>query len=354
LNLRLSISRGPVGPDALDAIGETYGTVDRSYASRAFCEELFNRNPYGHSWHAFVTDGDVVVGHYAVIPMRASARGTTVLSGKGEALFLHEAYRSSPIECDAGTLPAGIALMNLLHQCAFDDGVTVIYNISSAGIGMIQRMNGFRSLSVRRDQHHFLISPGLLRQLREGRARVAARALMVAQRLLLALAPALLRAVRAPRVRFVPLGEDDPLLAALVKSGTMERESWSMARDLETLHWLRRLDRLEIVALIPSSAQFAVLSKGNARELLHWNISTDDWKGGLAVVCALAGEAVRERAWIVSVPRRMIEEGGRALRFATRALGFYRRTSEQVIYVKSRDPFYLDAGHLTFDRRFSL
>jgi hypothetical protein len=268
-------------------------------------------------------------------------------------LFLREAYRSSPIECDAGTLPAGIALMNLLHQRALDDGVTVIHNISSAEIGMIQRMSGFARLSVRRDQHHFLITPEQLRQLRGERARVAAKALMVVQRLRLAAAAALLRAVRAPRVRFVPPGEDAAPLAALVTSGTLDGETWSMSRDLETLHWLRRLDRLQIVALIRAPNQFAVLSKGHTRELLYWNISTDNWMGGLAVVCALAGEAVRERAWIVSVPRRMIDDGG-ALRFATRALGFYRRAFEQIIYVKSHDPFYLDAGHLRFDRRFNL
>src|SRR5262245_32218452 len=88
--LSIVLERGPISDESLDAIGATYGTVDRRYADREFCRIVFNENPSGYSYHAFVKDGDRVVGHYAVIPIRTRARGVLVTSGKGEALFLDE------------------------------------------------------------------------------------------------------------------------------------------------------------------------------------------------------------------------------------------------------------------------
>ena len=124
---RLLLEHGPLGPDRLDAIAATYGTVDPRYASRAFCELIFNGNPYGFSWHAFIVDGDRVVGHYAVIPMRVCSDHQTVLSGKGEALFLAEDHRAGTVETDSGMLPAGLALMNALHDHALADGAILLF-----------------------------------------------------------------------------------------------------------------------------------------------------------------------------------------------------------------------------------
>src|SRR5262245_66483117 len=88
--LTIVLERGPGSEESLDAIAATYGTVDRRYADREFCRIVFNENPSGYSYHAFVKDGDRVVGHYAVIPIRTRSRGVLVTSGKGEALFLDE------------------------------------------------------------------------------------------------------------------------------------------------------------------------------------------------------------------------------------------------------------------------
>src|SRR5262245_35718046 len=155
--LSIVLERGPVADDSLDAIAATYGTVDRRYADREFCRIVFNENPNGYSYHAFVRDGKSVVGHYAVIPIRTRARGALVTSGKGEALFLDEAHRRSAVATpEGGEMPAAMALMRLVHQRALEDGLAVIHNITSPEIGVIERLLGFRPLAVRLDQVHFL------------------------------------------------------------------------------------------------------------------------------------------------------------------------------------------------------
>jgi hypothetical protein len=348
------VVRGPVGAEGLDAIAATYGTVDRRYASRTFLETIFNHNPFGHSWHAFVTDGGRVVGHYAVIPMRAVARGVPIVAGKGEALYLDAAYRSSAVEFDGVTLPTGFALTRHLHQRALVDGVTVLANITSAEIGLIQRMEGFRALKLARPQSHFLIGADALRQLRaRARALWAARGLAAAQRILLALARGLLLVTGAPRV-ILAAPADERSLTAMATADPAGPERWGIARDLDTLRWFRRLDRIEIAALDGHPEHFAAINKGNARELLHWSVPGDSRRAALAVMVALARASVRDHAWILSVPDGMVGPHDRGLRFALRVLGFRGRPIDQALYVKSADPFFHDSRHLVLDRMFNL
>ena len=138
--LRLRVTRGPLPDEALDAVGTTYGTVDRRYASRGFCREMFNGNPFGYSWHAFIHDGKTAVGHYAVIPVRARAGESIVTAGRGEALFLEETCRAARLEGADGPTPAGIALMAAVHERALAEGAQILHNRTSPEIGMIQRM----------------------------------------------------------------------------------------------------------------------------------------------------------------------------------------------------------------------
>src|SRR5512140_1315995 len=109
--IALQLVQGPIGEAELAAIGRTYGKVDARYQSAGFCRTLFNENPFGYSWHAFVLDAGVPVGHYAVIPIRVTDRGRRIVSGKGEALYLAETHRATLVEGDHGPMPAGVALM---------------------------------------------------------------------------------------------------------------------------------------------------------------------------------------------------------------------------------------------------
>lgn len=351
MTLAIEVRRGPLAPDDLDVVGRTYGTVDRRYAARAFCEAVFNRNPFGYAWHAFVRDGDRAVGHYAVIPMRARAGDVRFTLGKGEALFLEEACRTRDAALGGSTVPAGLALMKALHDHALRDGADVLANVTSAEIGMMQRMDGFRAVRVERPQIHYLVSPGRLRRLRGSAARAwGARGLAGLQRI--ALVAARLALARGPRAVVHSEADDAEPLAAFSRADPAPR-GWSVARDLETLRWLRGLGRLEVVSVAGRPAHFAVANTGNAREVLHWTVPAADAGGALAVLAALARSAIRDRAWILSAPAAA-DDAGLALRRAGRMLCFRRRGVELTVYVKSARADLPGRAPLVFTRMFNL
>jgi GNAT superfamily N-acetyltransferase len=354
MSLSLSLTRGPLSDEGLDAIAATYGMIDHRYASREFCRTVFNENPFGYSYHAFVRDDDLVVGHYAVIPMRARARGAAVISGKGEALFLAESHRRSGIGTATGELPAAFALMKAVHEYALAEGLAVIHNITSPEIGVIERMLGFRALEVWLDQLHFLITLPKVHELRQLSYRaLAARFLSVAQRVLLAAMRTALRITAAPAIEVNSSAHAEQHLSALAAAAA-GAGTWTISRDLETLRWLRRLGRLEIVSLRGRPEHFAVMTKGNARELLLWNVPAGAVKNGLAIACALLAGSVRDRAGRVSMTRQLAAQGGSSLRLAVRILAFVPQRIPITIYAKSVDDFYLRSTNLDFTRLFHL
>jgi len=349
--LHLELRRGPLDPAALAIVGRTYGTIDPRYADPGFADTIFNRNPHGFSWHAFVRDGERAVGHYSVIPMRARGGGASFLAGKGEALYLDETCRARTLRLGEDDAPAGIALMSALHSHALGDGADVLHNITSAEIGMIQRMDGFRVARSRRAQAHFLVSPSQLRQLGGRPAQAAlARALALIQRGALAWTRARLSAQGARTLACGP-GEDAGALASFARTPP-PTEGWTIDRDAATLRWLRSMDRLTVVRMERRADAFAIANTGRAREVLHVELPPDAPHAALALLASLAHDAVRANAWTLSVPL----EGpiGAALAAAARMLCFRPRTLEQLVYVKAAPGFPLRPEALVYDRMFNL
>ena len=354
MSLVLSIGRGPLADADLAGIARTYGGVDPRYGAPAFCAEVFNRNPFGWSWHAFARDGAEVVGHYAVIPMRARAGAVRFTSGKGEALYLDERHRAAEVDTPAGPMPAGVALMKGLHDFALADGAAVLHNITSAEIGMLQRMDGFRVAKEVRAQSHVLLSPDELRRLRGRTSQVLlARGLMAVQRAARVAAHARL-ALRGGAGVVVPGAHDDaPYLEAFSRTDPAPG-GWSIARDMDTLRWLRRLERLDIVAVAGSPGLFAIVNGGRAREILHWSVPASDPRGGLAVLATLVERAARDRAWIVSLPQALVADPAWSLGSAARVLCFRDRPVDQQVYVKAASSDVPGAAPLVFNRMFNV
>ncbi len=171
---------------------------------------------------------------------------------------------------------------------------------------------------------------------------------------MLAAARAALRLTAAPATEVNPPAHADRHLSALAATDPEGGATWSISRDLETLRWLRRLGRLEIVSVAGRPDHFAVMSTGNSRELLLWNVPAGAIRSGLAVACALLGGSVRDGAQTVSTTRRLATAGGPSLGFALRLLGFLPRRTAIVIYAKSADDFYLESTNVEFSRMFNL
>ena len=350
--LELAVRRGPLADADLDAIAATYGAVDPRYARRDFLRLLFNENPSGYSYHAFVRDGARPVGHYAIIPVRVRARGATVLSGKGEALFLDPAHRKSAVATPSGEALPGLAMLNSLHERALADGIALIHSITNPGVGMILRMRGFQLLRISLDQLQFLASPPRpTKLLSRGQA---ARLLSLSQRGLHAAWRAILPLAAPPRVEADPPAHADFHMSELAATDAAGGDSWTISRDRETLEWMKRLGRLQFVSIAGRPEHFAAMVRGHTREMLLWRIPPGDRRAGLAVLSRLVADSLREGARTISVPRRLVQKSGPALAFAVRALGFLPRRDSLSIYIKASDEFYREGGSLEFSRLFNL
>jgi hypothetical protein len=349
--LALSVVRGPLPDRDLDAIAATYGARDPRYAKRAFLATLFNENPFEFSVHAFVRDASEVVGHYAVIPMRVRAHGATVTSGKGEALFLAESHRKTAVATASGEALPGIAMLDAVHERALAEGIAFIHSITNPGVGMLLRMRGFKAIRLVQDELRFLptAAPG---QRLWSRAN-AWRAAWAGQRFLLAVARVCLRANAGPEVEIDSPDHADFHLEALAAAAP-DGAVWSISHDLETLRWMRRLGRLQFVSIAGQPKKLACVTTGHTRQLLLWNVPAEDRRAGLSVACALLAAGVRDRARSVSVPRPFASAAGPSLGSAIKTLGFFARKEPITLYVKSRDPYYLEAGNVAFDRLFNL
>jgi hypothetical protein len=354
MTLELSVVRGPLAEEDLDAIGATYGAaVDPRYASREFCRAVFNGNPSGYSFHAFVRDGARTVGHYAIVPMRARARGSTVLSGKGEALYMAEAYRKSMIATPAGEALVGLAMMNALHERALAGGVAFIHSVTTPAVAVLLRMQGFRVLKLTLDQLHFLVRPPELKESTRFRALLA-RLTSAVQRVLLAAARAGLRLTGAPRTEVDPAAHEGGQLAAFSATDGQAGATWAVSRDLENLAWMKRLGRLEIVSIAGRPDRFAVLVRAQRSELLHWSVPATARRDGLAIVCGILARGARTGTGTFSVSRRLLADAGPSLRFALRLLAFVPARIPISLLVKTDDDFYARAENVDFSRMFHL
>ncbi len=355
MTMTLRVVRGPLTDAELESVGQTYGRVDPRYRSVGFCRTLFNQNPFGFSWHAFVSDGGTVVGHYAVIPFRVVVKGEQRVSGKGEALFLAESHRTALIHLQDGPVPVGLALICELHDHVLEQEICVLHNITSRDVGMLQRMSGFTCVKVVRDQLHLLIDPSHFPSTRTSRAKVlAARCLADLQRRASILGTAVSTWGRAPELRVTPTRDLPAPLRTPSPADPWSLSRWGISRDAATLQWLLDLGRIEFLSIAAAPDRFAMVSRGAVREMLQWAVPPGAWKDGLALMRSIVNRSRQEGAALVSVDRRLLDRHPDTLRSAVRLLGLVPRQYVTELYVKSGDSFFRDPDTIAFDRLFYL
>lgn len=154
--LELELRPSPLDAEGRDAIARLYGEADSRFKQSRFLRTLYDENPAGSSWHGFVRDGDVTVGHYSVVPIPIRTSTERLMSAKGEALYLAPAYRRGAHLNQSPSVPVAVALMKRVHDRALVEGAAVIHNITRPEIGLLQRLDGFRRLDHVRRQFHVI------------------------------------------------------------------------------------------------------------------------------------------------------------------------------------------------------
>ncbi|HVH41754.1 MAG TPA: hypothetical protein VM925_05405 [Labilithrix sp.] len=117
----IRVVKGPLTDDALVPICKLYGRQDRRYAGLEFSRRVFNENVGGFSYHACAYDGEVLVGHYAVVPVPIVLHRERRLSGKGEALFVDDAYRKHTVDFDGVQTRISQAMIAAAHRASVEE-----------------------------------------------------------------------------------------------------------------------------------------------------------------------------------------------------------------------------------------
>jgi hypothetical protein len=136
------IMDGPLDDQALRWVAELYGLADPKYSQASFLRHLFKDNPYAWSLHAFAQDGARLIGHCAVVPVKARLGGKLGMSGKVEAFFVDQAYRRDPTSRPGPSV--GLQILSQLTKAAQKRGVDPLHAYVSPRVGAIFERDGYR------------------------------------------------------------------------------------------------------------------------------------------------------------------------------------------------------------------
>lgn len=156
--LKLFLLKGPLPPEMIGEIARLYGKYDSNYASPSFCEHLFNQNPLGYSYHAFIKNFEKVVGHYGMIPSEISVKGQKMVSLKGEAFVVEKEQPVKTILFEEKKIPLGYALSKGLTDYAFSQqDVSLIHLMSPKSVARIHQRSGCKEKSISETFFSYLI-----------------------------------------------------------------------------------------------------------------------------------------------------------------------------------------------------
>jgi hypothetical protein len=354
--VEITVMKGPLGEDLLQAITTTYGSHDRKYSSLSFCRTVFNENPSGYSLHAFARDKDRIVGHYAVIPVEICGRGKRELSGKGEALFLERRYRSELIRNGNEDLPLGIGLAVRLYNFALQQDIAVVHVIADSNVGVIHRMAGCRQGVVEQTKSVFVLDTRVSSGSDGSPARLwASRAIFLCQHVLLSFFRLLSLFSRKPIILHgKEVDGSDTFLDHMSKynCGQAEAETWTIARNRANLLWFFRTGLLEAVRTDSFSRQYIVIRRnsepGSDVEIVDSNLSAGAGLSAIGLLCAVIARAKTEKAGRVVSHSSLPRDRTNKLLLLMRLFGFVSKTEKRFIYLRSNDHFFLDAENIAF------
>jgi hypothetical protein len=354
--LEITIIKGPLGEELLQAIARMYGSHDKKYSSVRFCRTVFNENPSGYSFHAFAKDHDKIVGHYAVIPVEICARGKAEMSAKGEALFLESDYRSESILNGNKDTPLGIGLAARLYDFALQQDIRVVHVIADSSIGVIHRMAGCTRRVVEQTRSVFILDSRILGGPDSSPARVwASRVVFLFQQVLLSFFWLLSLLYRRP---IVVQGKEVDGSEAFFEHmcncgvGQTEAETWTIAKNKANLLWFFGTGLLEVVRTDSSAGEYIVTRRnpepGSDVEIVDSCVRSSAGLAVIKLLCGIIKRAKREKAGrVVCYGSPSNDKSNRLVPFM-RLFGFVGKIEERPVYLRSTDHFFLDAKSIVF------
>jgi hypothetical protein len=352
--MELRVVKGPLDDAWLRPVVELYGAHRGKYRDLGYCRSLFNGNPHGYSWHAFlVRDGGDVVGHYCIIPTDILVDGTRRPAGKAEALVVHPDHRGETVPGkDGGPVLCGLAMPARLYQHALDQGMQVVHMIPDPEVQVIYPITGSRPVSSRQIRERLFVSP-VAPSSATAPQRVRQAALARVQR---AAFEAAYAATLAGTGRSTSWGGSDLTDERLdrIAADVQAVSGWTVAIDAPTVAWFAGAGSGEVIALDDSMDNYAVVTpragEGQVMEVLFWRQRTGGVRSALRLLGAVVRRAESLGDLMVGVAHQAALDPVERSRLGTaaRLLAFQRRSQETHLFVSTRDRYYMDPANLFF------
>jgi Acetyltransferase (GNAT) domain len=319
--IEIETRTGPLDEQGLAAVGELYGRVDAKYRRPTYLRHLFVENPYGWAIHAFARDGDEVVGHCAVVPVRARVAGRPTDSGKVEAYVVDERYRRDG-ERGRGHNVA-LDVLTAVTEAAAGRGVDPLHAFLTPRIGAIFERAGYRA------------------------AATGTRPFVLATSGSLATAQGVPASIAGAVLRVGPVRADAPTAGdAELVDPARDDGSWTIAGS-DSWQWFAGSGFLHALD-VGGRALVSIGAEGEPVHLLGWRPKRADLPSAVALLMTLARFArqrsaptLRIQPWHGDERDRVLVRACRLLAFAPRApFTIYVRSARADLEPVSPSPFF--------------
>lgn len=117
--LELSIVRGPLSDGHADQILREFNRLTNSNITTPNFRRWVQDGPDGPAYHAILTSGDRIAGHFGLIPLGVCWRGQGIPVARTEYFFVHEDFRTEKVRGfeDSFLSPAILLLDQLYRHC---------------------------------------------------------------------------------------------------------------------------------------------------------------------------------------------------------------------------------------------
>lgn len=354
--IKIKLYKGPIDDKMLEAIGRLYGNADKKYASIDFLRKKFNFNPHGYSLHAMAYDKENIIGHYSIIPVSIKLGDKELLSGKGEALYVHERYRKIKIE---KALTIGLALVSKLNSFALQNGIEIFYDIVSDNLKFFYRKIEFERVVVPSKINFHFTNIFLRYPFKSNKLKFVTLVIISGiQSCFYYLLKSSFFLIN--KVNFEPKRKSDQdfivnVLPTLTKNYFCDKNKWSVKVDEKSLLWYLHCG-LEIITKGQSSDDYIIVSNnhnpGDTLEIIDWNLTSKSLVIHMKALLYIIQKAKKQRASMVVFFDLVLSKNQRGLKIASFLLGFLKRKHSFNIFIKSKDKFFLDKDNIYYNPYF--
>jgi hypothetical protein len=349
--LRLRIVRSPLRLEENEAILRDYNRLTTSEIPLAEFERWVKDGPAGPAWHAILeNDEGRIVGHTSLIPLRASSGGPSFIPAKSEYSFVHEDFRSTPIQGFENVKRAKfLILVDQLFQYGLTQGWGPYFVSTAVANYPLSRRVGCRPVELPLWECLFVLRPASAAKYTAGlsaKQRAVLFAAGVSQRTMSSAASWILPAPKG--IRTVPIGTELPHSNA----GRI-----ALFEDQSSLQWRYPEGQYVRLGFESAARDYVIAKRGSSARYLRicqWELG--ELEKTTALLLTLLSLAAEDKAMGIRWAIYDENESSKSLVGVLRKAGFLcaRRIRTMMVHTKSpeflnRERWKVNDSFFTFD-----